>query len=112
MTDTASASDVVFGLRQLLGFRCSPRLADLPSWRLFRLSASADNYGALGPLSRRRIDTALIHEHWDDMCRVAGTLHTKAAVASEVIQVLQRGGRPTTLARALAEVGRDLSCTR
>ncbi|MBW3613984.1 MAG: transposase [Actinobacteria bacterium] len=56
--------------------------------------------------SRRRIDAALIREHWDDMCRVAGTLHTKAAVASEVIQALQRGGRPTTLARALAEVGR------
>ena len=34
--------------------------ADLPSWRLFRLSASAD-YDALGPLSRR-IDTALIRD--------------------------------------------------
>ncbi len=105
MTDTASASDLVFGLCQLLGFRYSPRLADLPSWRLFRISASAD-YGVLDPLSRRRINTALIREHWDDICRVAGTLQTKAAVASEVIQALQRGGRPTTLARALAEIGR------
>ena len=105
MTDTASASDLVFGLCQLLGFRYSPRLADLPSWRLFRLSVAA-GYGALGPLSRRRINTSLIRDHWDDICRVAGTLHTKAAVASEVIQALQRGGRPTALARALAEVGR------
>jgi len=31
MPDTASASDLVFGLCQLLGFRYSPRLADLPA---------------------------------------------------------------------------------
>jgi hypothetical protein len=43
-TDTASASDVNFGLCQLLGYRYMPRLADLPDRRLFRIHAGRD-YG-------------------------------------------------------------------
>jgi len=105
ITDSASASDLIFGLCQLLGYRYSPRLADLPNRRLFRLDRTAD-YGPLNPLARQRINTELIVNQWDDICRVVGTLHTRAAVPSEVIQALQRGGQPTTLARAIAELGR------
>jgi len=105
ITDTASASDLNFGLCQLLGYRYMPRLADLPDRRLFRIHPRRD-YGPLNPLARHRINIGLIRDHWDDICRVVGTLHTKAAVPSEVIRALQRGGRPVVLARAIAEIGK------
>jgi hypothetical protein len=105
VTDTASASDLNFGLCQLLGYRYMPRLADLPDRRLFRIHPARD-YGPLNPLARHRINIGLIRDHWDDICRVVGTLHTKAAVPSEVIRALQRAGRPVVLARAIAEIGK------
>lgn len=105
VTDTASASDLNFGLCQLLGYRYMPRLADLPDRRLFRIHPGRD-YGPLNPLARHRINIGLIRDHWDDICRVVGTLHTKAAVPSEVIRALQRAGRPVVLARAIAEIGK------
>ena len=38
VTDTASYSDIVFGLFRLLGYQFSPRLEDLPDQRLWRLT--------------------------------------------------------------------------
>ena len=103
MTDSGAASDLVFGLFKLLGYTFSPRLADLPDRRYFRLDPRAD-YGPLNGVARHRVNTQLIFEQWDDICRVAGTLHTRAATASQVIRTLQRAGQPTTLGRAIAEV--------
>ncbi|PZS34422.1 MAG: hypothetical protein DLM61_03560 [Pseudonocardiales bacterium] len=111
VTDTASASDLNFGLCQLLGYRYMPRLADLPDRRLFRIHPARD-YGPLNPLARHRINIGLIRDHWDDICRVVGTLHTKAAVPSEVIRALQRAGRPVVLARAIAEIGKAYGPSR
>ncbi len=82
-----------------------PRLADLPDRRLFRIHPGRD-YGPLNPLARHRINIGLIRDHWDDICRVVATPHTKAAVPSEVIRALQRAGRPVALARAIAEIGK------
>ncbi|MDT0264147.1 Tn3 family transposase [Jatrophihabitans lederbergiae] len=72
VTDTASASDLNFGLCQLLGYRYMPRLAELPDRRLFRIHPSRD-YGPLNPLAHHRINIGLIRDHWDDICRVVGT---------------------------------------
>ena len=105
MTDTAGYSDLVFGLFWLLGFRFSPRLADLGSARLWRIDRSAD-YGPLNGVARQTLNTKLIAENWDDMLRVAGTLLSCKVPASEVIKALQAGGRLTTLARAISEAGR------
>ena len=51
MTDTHGSSEVVFGLFALLGYRFSPRLADLADQRFWRLD-KADDYGPLNELSR------------------------------------------------------------
>jgi TnpA family transposase len=96
MTDTAGYSDLVFGLFWLLGFRFSPRLADLGGARLWRIDRSAD-YGPLNGVARQTLNTKLIAENWDDMLRVAGTLLSCKVPASEVIKALQAGGRLTTL---------------
>ena len=105
MTDTAGYSDLVFGLFWLLGFRFSPRLADLGGARLWRVNRAA-NYGQLNGVARQTIKTERILTNWDDLLRVAGSLLAGKVSASEIIRALQAGGRLTTLARAIAEVGR------
>jgi hypothetical protein len=42
MTDTGAYTDVVFGLFWLLGFRFSPRIADIGGARYWRIGPSAD----------------------------------------------------------------------
>jgi TnpA family transposase len=104
-TDTAGYSDQVFGLFRLLGYQFSPRLADIGSARFWRIQRTA-HYGPLNGLARNRINTNLIITHWDDLLRVAGSLATGTVKASELLRVLQGGGRPTPLGRAVAELGR------
>jgi TnpA family transposase len=105
MTDTAGYSDQVFGLFRLLGYQFSPRLADIGAARFWRIHRAAD-YGPLNGLARHQINTDLIAAHWDDLLRVAGSLATGTVRASELLRVLQGGGRPTPLGRAVAELGR------
>ncbi|SHL31590.1 Transposase and inactivated derivatives, TnpA family [Hymenobacter psychrotolerans DSM 18569] len=105
MADTHGFSEVVFGLFSLLGFRFSPRLADLPDQRFWRLHKE-DDYGPLNELSRHVINARLISEHWDDMLRLAGSLKLGKVKATAVMRTLQRAGSLSGLGRAVAELGR------
>ena len=105
MSDSGSYSDLMFGLFWCLGYQFSPRLAELKDARFWRLDPAAD-YGPLNGLARHRITTNLIATNWDDILRVAGSLKVGTVHASTLVQALQRGGHPTTLGRAIAELGR------
>lgn len=105
MADTAGYSDQVFGLFWLLGFQFSPRLADIGETRFWRFDQDAD-YGPLTGLARHRLNAELIAQNWDDLLRVAGSLKLGRLSASELLRSFQAGGRPSTLVRALAELGR------
>jgi TnpA family transposase len=105
MTDTAGASDLVFGLFWLLGYQFSPRLADTGSARFWRMDPNAD-YGALNDIVRHRINTGLISRNWDDILRLAGSLKMGKVSAFELLRSLLRSDRPSTLTRAIAELGR------
>ena len=105
MTDTAGYSDIVFGLFWLLGYQFSPRLADAGEARFWRLDATAD-YGLLNGLARQQVKPKLIETHWDDMLRIAGSLKQGTVSALEIMRVLQRGGKPSLLGKAIAEAGR------
>ncbi len=105
MTDTAGSSDIVFGLFWLLGFQFSPRLADAGEARFWRLDPDAD-YGVLDGLARQKIRVDLIETLWDDMLRVAGSLKLGKVSALEIMRVLQKGGKPSTLGKAVGELGR------
>jgi TnpA family transposase len=105
MSDTAGYSDLVFGLFWLLGYQFSPRLADFGEARFWRMDPKAD-YGALNGLARQRINIARIERNWDDLLRVAGSLKMGTVSASELVRGLQGGGRPSTLGRAIGELGR------
>jgi TnpA family transposase len=105
MSDTAGYSDLVFGLFWLLGYQFSPRLADFGEARFWRMNPKAD-YGPLNGLARQRINIARIARNWDDLLRVAGSLEMGTVAATELVRGLQRGGRPSTLGRAISELGR------
>ena len=105
MTDTGAYTDVVFGLFWLLGYRFSPRIADIGGARYWRIDATAD-YGALNNIAAHRINTKLIAEHWDDLLRLAGSLKLGVVQAISIMRTLQISDRPTRLAQAAAELGR------
>lgn len=105
LTDTGAYSDVVFGLFRLLGYRFSPRLADIGGTRFWRIDPEAD-YGELNSLARQRVHPERIAEEWDDLLRLAGSLKLGRVPATGIMRILQTGDRPTRLAQALAEFGR------
>jgi TnpA family transposase len=105
MSDTGAYSDVVFGLFRLLGYRFSPRIADIGGARYWRIDPSAD-YGPLNNIARHRMKTNLIKENWEDMLRLAGSLKLGVVQATSIMRTLQIDDRPTKLALAVAEFGR------
>jgi len=105
ITDTGAYSDVVFGLFRLLGYRFSPRLADIGGTRFWRIDPKAD-YGEFNDISRHRLSLRRIVPHWDDMLRLAGSLQLGRVPATGIMRTLQVGDRPTPLAQAIAEFGR------
>ena len=52
------------------------------------------------------MNTDLIARNWDDLLRVAGSLGGGTISASELIGSLLRSSRPSTLTRAISELGR------
>ncbi|RPK48389.1 Tn3 transposase DDE domain protein [Streptomyces sp. ADI92-24] len=74
-SDTASYSDLVFGLFAICGYQFSPRIADISDSRLWRTHADAD-YGPLNAVSGHTVSLRKVAAHWPDMLRVAGSLVT------------------------------------
>ncbi len=104
-SDTAGYSDVIFGLFFLLGYQFSPRLADAGEARFWRIDRNAD-YGPLNGLARSRVNTQAIVDNWGDLLRLAGSLKLGTVTASDFVRTLQAPQRTSTLAGALASVGR------
>ena len=105
MTDTARASDLVFGLFWLLGYQFSQRLADAGEASFWRIDSNAD-YSMLNDIARHRIKPSRIEQHWDDMLRVAGSLKLGTVHVSELVRSLLKSDRPSSLAQAIIELGR------
>ena len=104
-SDTAGYSDVIFGLFFLLGYQFSPRLADAGEARFWRIGRNAD-YGPLNGLARSQINTETIGDNWEDLLRVVGSLKLGTVTASEFVRTLQAPQRTSSLAGALANIGR------
>ncbi|MFK7983978.1 MAG: Tn3 family transposase [Saprospiraceae bacterium] len=105
MTDTAGYSDIVFGLFYMLGYQFSPRIADTGSTRFWRMDRKTD-YGQLNGIARNKIDMELIKTHWDEILRLIASLKTGKVQALQIMQILQRGGHPNSLGKAIQELGR------
>ena len=105
MADTAGASNLIFGLFWLLGYQFSPRLADLSEATLCRIDPDVD-YGVFDELPCQKINIDRIKENFDDMLRVAGSLKMGTVSASELIKSLLRSDRPSSLTKAIGELGK------
>jgi TnpA family transposase len=96
MTDTAGASDLVFGLFWLLGYQFSPRLADDGASVFWGMDNDAD-YGVLNDISRGQSAPQKIVLQWDEMIWAAGTLKLGKVQASVLVRSLLKSECPSGL---------------
>jgi TnpA family transposase len=104
-TDTGGATDQVFGLFALLGYRFAPRLRDLKDRRLYAFRGQ-DVPETLAGLVGGTIDAAHLTTHWDDALRLAVSVGAGHATASGMLRRLAAYPRQNGLAVALREIGR------
>ena len=70
------------------------------------LSTGTPTTGRSDQAARGRIDTEKIAAHWQDMCRVAVSIHSGEVSAHDVTRMISRDGHPTPSGQAIAHYGR------
>jgi len=104
-TDTGGATDHVFGLCALLGFRFAPRLRNIKDRRLYLLPGMTVD-PTIEPLVGGTIDIGHVAAHWDELLRLAVSIRAGTITASAMLRRLAAYPRQNGLAVALREVGR------
>lgn len=104
-TDTGGASDHVFGLCHLLGFRFAPRLRDIKDRKLYLFPGDEAPAG-LAPLVGGSVDASHLAANFDDVLRLATSIRSGAAQASAMLRKLSGFPRQNGLAVALRDIGR------
>ena len=104
-TDTGGATDHVFALCRMLGFRFCPRLRDFPDRRMAAIAAPGQ-YQSLKPLMGARVKVDVIREHWDEIVRLVASLKAGTVLPSAMLRKLAAYERQNQLDLALREIGR------
>ena len=104
-TDTAGATDQVFGLCHLLGYRFAPRIKDLKDRKLYAIE-KPDTYPLLKPFIGDAVDTGALVQGWAELMRVKASIEVGAVAPSTILRKLSAAGANNTLSRALRAVGR------
>jgi len=104
-TDTGGATDHVFALCAMLGFRFCPRLRDFPDRRLASFEPLSA-YAGLETLMGKRIKADIIAERWDEISRLVASLKAGAVAPSAMLKKLAAYERQNQLDLALQEIGR------
>ena len=104
-TDTAGATDHVFGLCHLLGYRFAPRIKDLKDRKLYTVEKPG-TWPLLAPLIGDTVDTAAILGQWAELMRLKASIETGAVVPSVILRKLAAAGAGNVLSRALRALGR------
>jgi len=104
-TDTGGATDDVFALCHLLGFRFAPRLRDIGDRKLGSIAAPS-TYKGIENLMGRTIKTAAIEADWDDIVRIVASIKDGTVAPSVILRKLAAYKRQNRLDFALAELGR------
>lgn len=104
-TDTGGATDHVFALCHLLGFRFAPRLRDIGDRKLGSIAAPS-TYKGIKNLMGRTIKTAAIEADWDDIVRIVASIKDGSVAPSVILRKLAAYKRQNRLDFALAELGR------
>jgi TnpA family transposase len=104
-TDTAGATDHVFGLCHLLGYRFAPRIKDLKDRKLYTVEKPSD-WPLLAPLIGDTVETAAILGQWAELMRLKASIEAGAVVPSVILRKLAAAGAGNALSRALRALGR------
>ena len=104
-TDTGGATDHVFALCAMLGFRFCPRLRDFPDRRLIPIQLPA-NYPDIAPPLGKRIRVDIIREHWDEVIRLVASLKSGHVAPSVMLRKLAAYERQNQIDIALQEIGK------
>jgi TnpA family transposase len=104
-TDTAGATDHVFGLCCLLGFLFAPRIKDLKERKLYTIEKPSI-YPLLEPLIGEAIDPAAVTGQWNELMRIKASIEAGAVLPSVILSKLAAAGPGNTLSRALRTLGR------
>ena len=103
--DTGGATDHVFALCAMPGFRFCPRLRDVPDRRLIPLKP-ASAYPFLAPLPGKRVRTDIIHEQWGDVLRLVASIKAGHVAPSVMLRKLAAYEHQNQLDIALQEIGK------
>ena len=86
-TDTGGATDHVFALFHLLGYRFAPRLRDIADRKLGSI-APPSTYKGIECLMGRTIKTAAIEADWDDIIRIVASIKDGTVAPSVIMRKL------------------------
>ncbi len=104
-TDTAGATDHVFGLCHLLGYRFAPRIKDLKDRKLYT-AEKPSAWPLLAPLIGDTVETTAILGQWAELMRLKASIEAGAVVPSVILRKLAAAGAGNALSRALRALGR------
>ena len=104
-TDTGGATDLVFALCAMLGFRFCPRLRDFPDRRLIPIGQPSA-YPYFAPLLGKRIRTDVVREQCSDVLRLLGSIKAGHVVPSVMLRKLAAYERQNQIDVALQEIGK------
>jgi TnpA family transposase len=82
-TDTAGATDHVFGLCHLIGYRFAPRIKDLKERKLYTIEKPS-TWPLLAPLIGDTVEAATILGQWTELMRLKTSIETGAVVPSVI----------------------------
>jgi TnpA family transposase len=104
-TDTAGATDHVFGLCNLLGHQFAPRIKNLKDRKRYTVEKPG-TWPLLAPLIGDMVETAAILGQWTELMRLKAAIETGAVVPSVILRKLAAAGAGNVLSRALRALGR------
>jgi TnpA family transposase len=90
-TDTAGATDHVFGLSDLLGYRFAPRFKDLKDRKLYTVEMP-DTWPLLAPLIGDTVETVAILGQWTELMRLKASIEAGVVVPSVIVRKLAAAG--------------------
>jgi TnpA family transposase len=104
-TDTAGATDHVFGLCHLLGYRFASRIKDPKDRKLYTVEKPA-TWPLLAPLIGDIVETAAIEGQRTELMRLKASIEAGAVVPSVILRKLAAAGAGNALSRPLRALGR------
>lgn len=104
-TDTAGATDHVFGLCHLLGYRFAPRIKDLRERKLYTIEKPG-TWPLLAPLIGDAVETTAILGQWPELMRLKASINAGTVLPSVILRKLAAAGGGNALSRALRAMGR------